>query len=83
MITRTYTPRYVRTRNGRKRRLTLGHVAAQQRARRLAGDGYTRADLLETWHGSGWAGVSPSGVGVIPFCIRWSWWERRCRADVQ
>lgn len=77
----TYTPRYVRTRNHRKRRLTLAHVATQADARRSAdGTVLTMRDLLDAWHISGPFGAKPVGVGIRRACVHRKQREREAAA---
>jgi hypothetical protein len=61
--------RYVRTRDGRKRRLTLHHVNSQRRARGFyeAGSAATTA-WLEYMH-SAWAGMSAVGPRAHTPCV--------------
>ena len=62
--------RYVRTRNGRKRRLTLHHVASQRKARGFheAGSEAPTADWLLYAH-SAWAGMSAVGPRAHTPCV--------------
>jgi len=62
--------RYVRTRDGRKRRLTLHHVASQRSAREYhyAGSEAPTADWLLFAH-SAWAGMSATGPRAHTPCV--------------
>ena len=62
--------RYVRTRDYRKRRLTLHHVASQRRARgyHQAGSEAPTADWLLYAH-SAWAGMSATGPRAHTPCV--------------
>jgi hypothetical protein len=66
-------PRFVKTRNHHRRRLTLHHAAAMRRARALTLDTIESMSSvwhwIDTWHGSGWAGISGAGVGPYPRCL--------------
>jgi len=65
-------PRFTRTRNGRRRRLTLHHAASLRRAleavRETSAPTYVM-DWLDVWHGSGWGGTGATGVGPYPRCL--------------
>jgi hypothetical protein len=79
-----YTPRYVRTRNHRKRRLTLAHVEAQALARLTAdGEILTTRDLLDAWHISGPFGEKPVAVGRRRPCLYRKSRERQAAKDAR
>jgi hypothetical protein len=86
-----YTARYIRTRDGRRRRLTLGHLETWAAARRLQTDILSAADLIDAWHISGPFGERPSGIGRARRCVyarrraRWAaeWEATKVRMDAE
>jgi hypothetical protein len=88
-----YTSRYVRTKDARRRRLSLGHLEAQRMARHLASDILSARDLIDAWHISGPFGERPAGVGRARRCIyarrrqrqdaAWAAWRAQVEADNQ
>lgn len=65
----TFTSRYVRTHDHRRRRLSLHHAEQWRKARALADDILTARELVHAWHISGPFGYKPAGIGPAPRCL--------------